>query len=99
MDPLTEKFPSHLTMAGLDEFCSRLSNASLGRQQVLTLDCRDLAYIDAPALQAIAALRIEAQQRGASVVIEHVSDSVLRDAKLIGMAAILTNGSFPPAPL
>jgi anti-anti-sigma regulatory factor len=99
MQSLTFRLPSQLTSIGLDEFRRNVPSAELRTQQVLILDCRDLTYIDTPALQAIAALRIEAQHRGATVLMQHVPDSVLSDAELVGMAGVLAEAPLTLAPL
>jgi len=81
-----------LTMTRLDEFWSQVSSAPITTQGEVTLDCRDLKYIDAVLLQAVAALRLEAQHRGVGFSVKHVSESILKDARLLGMVGILQDG-------
>jgi len=89
MNSTTIELTGELTVNRLDEFCSQFSSELITTQCEFTLDCTELKYIDAALLQVIAALRLEAQHCGAIFRVKHVPDSILRDARLLGMETIL----------
>lgn len=92
MNTTTIELSGELTMTRLDEFWSQVSSTPITTQSEVTLDCRELKYIDAALLQAIAALRLEAQHRGVAFGVKHVSESILRDTRLLGMVEVLQDG-------
>lgn len=99
MNTTTIELSGELTMTRLDEFWAQVSSTPIATQSHFTLDCRELKYIDAALLQAIAALRLEAQHRGVTFSVKQVSESILRDAQLLGMAAILQDAPHRLGPL
>lgn|GEM_PF-3566254 len=87
-----------LTIADAAELHEKLLRA-LGGGLELSLDLGQVTYADAAILQLLSAAQKSAAVRAGKVVLRNVSEPLVRDAKTVGLGAVLQNDSDDTQPV
>jgi ABC-type transporter Mla MlaB component len=83
-----------VTVNCLDGIRTQFLDALIGHGPI-HVNTKDLAYIDAAALQLLWALRRESEVRGRPLLIDVPSESVLKDVQRLGMQCVFENVRAP----
>jgi len=77
-----------VTVLALDELKVRVL-AEISANDVIVLDCHQLAYLDSAALQFLWALQLECVERKISLQLLHLNDGIRRTAAKLGLEVAL----------